>query len=54
MLYVYRGMNTLTKGENMDKLMDKLMDTSEWMLAALGISIVLYIATIFVAALIGA
>ena len=33
--------------------MDKLMDTSEWMLAGLGISIVLYLASIFVVALIG-
>lgn len=33
--------------------MDKLMDTSEWVLAGLGISIVLYVASIFVAALIG-
>lgn len=33
--------------------MDKLMDTAEWMLAGLGISIVIYFASIFVIALIG-
>lgn len=45
-----RGMRQSTKEGNMDKL----MDTAEWMLAGLGISIVLYLASIFVAALIGA
>jgi len=44
-------MKRLTREYKMDKLMDKLMDTSEWMLAGLGISIVLYLSAIFVAAL---
>lgn len=44
-----RGMRQSTKEGNMDKL----MDTSEWVLAGLGISIVLYVASIFLAALIG-
>jgi len=41
----------MRRNEERGNKMDKLMDTAEWMLAGLGISIVIYFVSIFVIAL---